>query len=133
MTKSILESQWIADSVFIADQHQRYERVFKMDIIYVQAEGGWVGVVTVKKTYNLSTNLGTVEPQLDPVYFLRVSRKYVINVHHIEVVQGNTLLVAGHQIIMGRQFRAALLERLPILRTKYLVHAEGVQPEVAHA
>lgn len=126
MAKAIWESQLIMNSVFIADRPQRYERVFKMDILYAQAEGAWVDVVTAKKTYNLSTNLGTIEPQLDPAYFLRVSRKHVINVHRVEAIQGNLLLVAGHQILMGRQFRTALLERLPILKTKFLVGTNAI-------
>ena len=110
----------LTDCVFVITTHQRYEKIVRDEILYLQAEGSWVDIVTMKKSYRLSTNLGTVEPQLDPAFFGRISRKHIVNLHHIDSLQGNELKIQGKSLLMGRQYRETLLSRLPILRTKYL-------------
>jgi DNA-binding LytR/AlgR family response regulator len=109
----------LTDSVFVVTTSQRYEKIAKNDILYVQAEGSWVDIVTADKTYRLSTNLGQIEPQLDTKYFERVSRKYIVNLHHIEAVHGSQLFIRDMNILIGKQYRDGLLSRLPILRTKF--------------
>lgn len=108
----------LTDCVFVVTTSQRYQKIATADILYVQAEGSWVDIVTVSKTYRLSTNLGQIEPQLDALVFSRVSRKHIVNLHHITAIQGGQLFVQDVQILIGKQYREALLSRLPILRTR---------------
>ena len=108
----------LPDCVFVVTTNQRYQKIAKSDILYVQAEGSWVDIVTVDKTYRLSTNLGQVEPQLDAQSFSRVSRKHIVNLHHITAIQGGQLFIGEVAILIGKQYREPLLSQLPILRTK---------------
>ncbi|WP_149241792.1 LytTR family DNA-binding domain-containing protein [Dyadobacter sp. 32] len=114
------DSQLLSESIFISGKEQRYEKVLYQDILYFQAEGGWVDLVTnpAGKKYRISTNLGNVEPQLNPTVFLRVSRKHIINIHHVIAVQGNMVFVGDDEILIGRLYKDDLFVRLPILRTK---------------
>lgn len=106
------------DCVFVVTKNQRYQKIAKSDILYVQAEGSWVDIVTSSDRYRLSTNLGQVEPQLDGNCFSRVSRRHIVNVHHITAVQGGQLFIHDIAILIGKQYREGLLRLLPILRTK---------------
>lgn len=108
----------LPDSVFVVTTNQRYQKIAKSDILYVQAEGSWVDIVTVDKTYRLSTNLGQVEPQLDAQFFSRVSRKHIVNLDHITAIQGGQLFIGEVAVLIGKQYRESLLSRLPILRTR---------------
>ncbi|GAB3983307.1 hypothetical protein GCM10028806_56380 [Spirosoma terrae] len=108
----------LLNSVFVVTTNQRYQKIAKHDILYVQAEGSWVDIVTMEKTYRLSTNLGQLESQLDDEIFCRVSRKHIINLNHISAIQGGLLFVWDTEILIGKQYREALISRLPILRTK---------------
>ncbi|MEZ0542325.1 LytR/AlgR family response regulator transcription factor [Fibrella arboris] len=109
----------ISDCVFVVTANQCYEKIAKNDILYVQAEGAWVDIITVDKTFRLSTNLGAVELQLDAAQFTRVSRKHIVNIHHIGAVQGNDLRIMNEVLTIGRQYRDALMRQLPILWTNY--------------
>ncbi|WP_026308983.1 LytR/AlgR family response regulator transcription factor [Spirosoma spitsbergense] len=108
----------LPDCVFVVTTNQRYQKIAKGDILYVQAEGSWVDIVTADKTYRLSTNLGQVEPQLDANSFSRVSRKHIVNLHHITAIQGGQLFIGEVAVLIGKQYREPLLSQLPILRTK---------------
>ncbi|MEZ0607728.1 LytR/AlgR family response regulator transcription factor [Fibrella sp. WM1] len=105
------------DCLFLGDTHQRYEKVPKINILYLRAEGGWVDVITIQKTYRISTHLGNLEAQLDTDFFQRVSRSHIVNVHRIDAIQHNALTIADQTISIGRQYRSALFARLPVLRT----------------
>ncbi len=108
----------LTDCVFVITTRQHYEKINKRDIVFIQAEGAWVDIITAHRTYRLATNLGTVEPQLDTETFSRVSRKHIVNLCHIDWLQGNELSVSGRSVLIGPQYRENLLRRLPILRTK---------------
>lgn len=108
----------LADCVFVVTTNQRYQKIAKNDILYVQAEGSWADIVTVSKTYRLSTNLGQLEAQLDAGFFSRISRKHIVNIHHITALEGSQLFVQDVVMLIGPQYREALLNRLPILRTR---------------
>lgn len=103
--------------IFIADNY-RYERIRKTDILFIAANGAYVDIYTVSKRYSLSTNLGNFVSQLQEPEFVRVSRSHVVNLHHIESVQGSTLFIQQHAISISKPFRPLLLGLLPIIRTK---------------
>lgn len=109
----------LPDCVFVFTSRQRYEKIARQNILYIQAEGAWVDIVTSAKTYRLSTNLGTIEQQLNDDTFCRVSRKHIVNLHHIESLRGNELQIQDRPVLIGRHYRDHLLSRLPILQTRF--------------
>jgi DNA-binding LytR/AlgR family response regulator len=99
-------------------ENYRYERIKKTDILFIEANGAYVDIHTTGKKYSLSTNLGNLMDQLSGAEFVRVSRSHVVNVHHVEAVQANTVFVQQHPIGISKSFRQALMAMLPIIRTK---------------
>ena len=108
----------LSDAVFVVTTNQRYQKIAKADILYLQAEGSWVDIITLDKTYRLATNIGQLEPQLDTTWFGRVSRRHIVNLHRVEAVQGRQLFVQGVALLIGKQSRELILKQLPILKTK---------------
>lgn len=109
----------LSGSIFVAEKEQRYEKVFFKDILYFRAEGGWVDLILIKgKIFRIATNLGNISPQLDQTIFVRVSRKHIINIHHVTAIQGNIVVVGNEELMMGHSYKEDLIVRLPILRTK---------------
>lgn len=118
MPDSTLHLYRLEDCMFLSDTYQRYEKVPKMDVLYLRAEGSWVDVVTIHKTYRVSTHLGNIATQLDDSIFRRVSRSHIVNLHRIDAMHGHELVVANQTITMGRQYRADVMAQLPLLRTR---------------
>jgi DNA-binding LytR/AlgR family response regulator len=106
------------DFVFVPVHAQRYERILKGDILYLQAEGNRVDLITTTQTYRLSTNIGQIVEQLDERQFIRISRQHVVNLHRVMALLGNDLRVDDVLLPIGRKHRAEVIERLPILRMK---------------
>jgi DNA-binding LytR/AlgR family response regulator len=108
----------MTDCVFIPVGLQRYERVQLDQIRYFQAEGNWVDLFTTNRSYRLSTNIGQIETQLNDRLFVRVSRRHIVNVCRVTAIYGNDVVIDNDALPIGKQYRATLVERLPILRTK---------------
>ena len=126
LLKFQLSMKILSECIFVSGKNQCYEKVSYLNILFFRAAGGWVDLITNqgKKVYRISTNLGCVQPQLNPSVFVRVSRKHIINIHHVVAVQGNTVFVEDEEILMGIQYKADLMVRLPILRTKNITSKE---------
>jgi DNA-binding LytR/AlgR family response regulator len=117
------------DCVFIPIRVHHYERVRKRDIIYFQAEGNWVDLVTTTQTYRLSTNIGQIVEQIDTAQFIRISRQHVVNLHRVTALLGNDLRIDADVLLpIGRKHRSDVIERLPILRMK----ADATRQTVLH-
>ncbi|MEQ8473395.1 MAG: response regulator [Marinoscillum sp.] len=112
----------VKDSIFVPDKFL-YHRVFKKDIIYVEADGAYVKVFTESKKYQLTTNLKTFMSQFEHPDFYRVSRKHLINTNKVDRINGNMLYLKGadaqeYPITISKPQRAEILSKFEIIKTK---------------
>ncbi|WP_084650814.1 LytTR family DNA-binding domain-containing protein [Runella zeae] len=107
----------LADFVFVGHKNQ-YERVAKTDIIALTASGAYVDILTVgNKQYRVSTYLANVLEQLNDPNFVRISRKQVVNLFHIELVNHDTVFIGSQNFTVTQSYRQEFMDSLPILRT----------------
>jgi DNA-binding LytR/AlgR family response regulator len=57
-------------------------------------------------------NLKSLEAQLPSNNFIRVHRSYLINMDHLQQIEGNYLTVHDKQIPLGSSYRGRFLERI---------------------
>ncbi|MBR11099.1 MAG: hypothetical protein CMP48_25885 [Rickettsiales bacterium] len=111
----------VKDSIFVPDKFL-YHRVYKHDIIYVEADGAYVKVVTEFKNYQLTTNLKTFIAQFEHPDFFRVSRKHLINTAKVDRINGNMLYLRGknqeYPITISKPQRSEILSKFEIIKTK---------------
>ena len=112
----------LKDSIFLPHK-LLYQRVYKNDIVYVEADGAYVKVVTSMKNYHLTTNLKTFYAQFDHPDFFRVSRKHLINTQKVNRIDGNVLyLKDSHEqeyaIMISKSQRMEMLSRFEMIKTK---------------
>ena len=108
----------LSDAVFLPISDNGHEKVMKKDIQYIEGDRGYVRVFTPQKMYHITTNLATLTPQLESPDFLRVSKKYVVNAHHLIKLNKDSVWIEGRQIVIGEHYRKELYERLNVVRTK---------------
>ncbi|MDN5203864.1 LytTR family DNA-binding domain-containing protein [Fulvivirgaceae bacterium BMA10] len=104
-------------SIFIPIDYT-YERIAKSNILFVEAFGSYVKIYTSEKRYHLTTYLQNFIKQLSDDSFVRVSRKYLINLNKVDSIKSNTIHIEGHKILIGRKYREHVIEQFPIIRTK---------------
>lgn len=85
-------------------------------IYYVETENHAVCVVTDRGTWRLRESLRSMESVLAGYDFFRCNSCYLINLAHVEQVNGSSAWVAGHELTISRPRYKAFMSAL----TKYL-------------
>jgi two-component system, LytTR family, response regulator len=103
----------IKDSIFIK-QGQFFHKVKIDDIIYLESDNNYLNVHT---RYNKMLVRSTVNDYLDLIglkHFFRVHRSYAVNIHHIQSINSEYLLINEKQIPIGKAYRDQLLGYLKL-------------------
>ncbi len=95
-----------------------HQKIANKDIFYIEASGSYVSIFTYEKTIMLSTNLGNIQKQLSEGSFVRISRKHIINIDHIERIENNVVVVKKKVLPVGDSYRTELFKNLQIIKTK---------------
>lgn len=114
--ESMLEGQSMectkaANYLFVYQDQNTYKVEFD-DILYIKAEGNYVSINTTKKKYFTRETMKAIEKQLPADIFVRVNKSYIASIQKIERVFGNTIVMAGEDISIGKIFKMKFLEKL---------------------
>ncbi len=99
-------------------QKNGHQKLDNKDIFYIEASGSYVSIFTDEKPIMLSTNLGNLQKQLSDKSFVRISRKHIINIEHIERIENNVVVVKKSVLPVGESYRNELFTHLQIIKTK---------------
>jgi len=81
------------------------------DILYIEASGNYVNFVTFEKKVVANTSLQKVAEELPSEQFYRIHKSFVINIHHLEMVERHQVKIKGMPIPIGKKFRSEFLKR----------------------
>lgn len=88
-------------------------RVPTDDIVFLESSKHRTTVHTVDGKHSVVAPLKALEAQLDGKHFFRSNSGYLVNLRHVLGVHGSsTLLVGGHDLLVSRSRRKALLAAL---------------------
>ena len=99
------------DFVFIKTQG----KIFKVsydDLLYAEASGKKVKVVTGNETLLASLSFTALELLLPQSLFLRVHRSFIINKSRISYLEGNRIFIGKYEIPIGEFYRESLFKAL---------------------
>ncbi len=82
------------------------------DILFVQAMGDYVTFHTSKKTFTIHITLTGIEKRLPTSKFFRVHRSYIVSIHHIDQIEGETIYINHNPIPVGEQYKQSLLKKI---------------------
>lgn len=102
------------DSIFVKHK-KRLEKISLNDILWVEAYDVYAMVHAVSGQFLLSNSLKTVEEKFPPAQFLRVHRSYLVNIHAINAIEENDLIIGNTPIPVGKTYKEQLMTRLSIL------------------
>lgn len=89
-------------------------KIMLSDIIYIEAAGDYVDIVTVHKTHTFHSTLKRMDEFLPKGLFYRAHRSYSINLDRVEsIVDNNVILLnATKEIPIGEQYKKDLLAKI---------------------
>ncbi|MEM0997498.1 MAG: LytTR family DNA-binding domain-containing protein [Bacteroidota bacterium] len=85
------------------------------DILMVEAMADYVRIFTREKRYTVYSSMKGMANKLPQDQFMRVHRSHIVNLRHIDSIEDNTLVVAGHLIPVGVTYQKHLMGRLKML------------------
>lgn len=95
-----------------------HQRLPKKDIYYIEASGSYVTIHTKSNNVVVSTNLGNIQKQLQCLQFVRISRKHIINLNHIDRIENNCIIINDKPLVIGETYKNDLLQQIQIIKTK---------------
>ncbi len=101
------------DFIFIR-QDNRQVKVSYQDILFLEAKRDFTKIYLKNKTLLAGFHLKMLEDLLPASLFMRVHRSYMVSLHAITAVYGNTLEIEGQQVPIGAQYKEALNAALKI-------------------
>jgi DNA-binding LytR/AlgR family response regulator len=104
----------LRDHIFIKEENA-WIKVAYDDIIYLEANGSYCDVITNETKFIQSISLNHVFDQLSRKNFIRIHRSYAINANKITKIEGNTVFLGKHEVVMSRSNRDDLVGKLKYL------------------
>jgi len=83
-------------------------QVEQNDILYFEALGDYVQVITMSKKLVTHDTMRNIEDNLPSRRFLRVHRSYIISLEKIEFVEGNRVKIGEDFIPVGQSYKSNL-------------------------
>ena len=102
------------DGVFVKTR-KRHQKLLLSDILYAEAFDICAQLCTDKGNFLVSQSLKVVEEKFPVADFIRVHRSFLVNLHKIEALEENDVIVQGKHIPVGKTYREQLMNRLQFL------------------
>ena len=114
------QEEWFAAIMFLTETGQmcnewRQEYILLSDILYIQALGDYVTIVTFDKKITVHLTLRNIETELPAAKFYRLHRSFIAALDHIDVIEDNTAFIHGHPVPIGEPYKQTLLKKLHLV------------------
>ncbi|MFN0204102.1 MAG: LytR/AlgR family response regulator transcription factor [Bacteroidia bacterium] len=93
-----------ATFLFLKADKKLYKTDFQ-DIYYFEGCGNYIRVVLKNKMLTVLEKMGEVEAQLPPHLFVRIHKSYIISIEHIQIVEGNSVIINNQRLPIGESYK----------------------------
>ncbi len=101
----------IEDALFVKTDSKIF-RIPHKDILYAEASGNYIKIVTPQTTYMPGMTFSQFEQQLPRSLFIRVHRSFIINKSFISLIEGNRVYIGKTEIPIGSNYKEPFLKEL---------------------
>lgn len=82
------------------------------DILYVESDGHYMCYHTRDGEYTVRETMQQAESVLLPQRFVRCHKAFIVNLAHVERVEGNSVIVGDKEVLLGRSKRKLFMNKL---------------------
>lgn len=91
----------------------RTVRIDVQRILYIEAAQNYVLIYSEQERNATYLTMAEIEAVLDPEFFLRVHKSYIVNLRMIKAIEGASLIVSDQKLInIGETYRTRLEKKL---------------------
>ncbi len=103
----------VNDALFIKQQ-QQFVKVLLSDILYLEADDIYTTIFTPAKKYVVRLSLSHILDRLQYDRLARTHRSFVVNLDRIESFSDHDVLIAGHSVPLGRNYKEEFMRHFPV-------------------
>ena len=96
----------------------KLEKVNFGDILFVEAMENYVGIYLSEKKLVIHSTLKSLQDKLPQQHFFQPHKSWLVNLNHIQSIEGNILHVGGYQVPISKYQKDEVMEK--ILNNKML-------------
>ena len=100
------------DDYFFVKTEFRLQRVNFEDILYIEGQGDYQSIVTVKGKIMTLQNFAKLEKSLPANIFIRVHKSFIISLHRIEKIERNRIRIGEKSIPISDTYKDKFFEML---------------------
>lgn len=94
---------------------KKCKKLLYTDILYVEAEGRYVNIVTTNTVHLLLLSIIEIEKKLPEDMFCRVHRSYIISLEHATEFDQEEVIVRDRPLPISKAYKNSLLKLVDIL------------------
>lgn len=103
-----------ASFLFVKDGYA-FKKIFFDELLYLESEANYVVLhLTSQRKVMVRSTIGDFMDRLEAKRFVRIHRRFSVNIHFIEDVFPNELALQGQKLPIGKSYREELLTLLGI-------------------
>jgi DNA-binding LytR/AlgR family response regulator len=107
----IAQGQLSGEAIFIK-VNKRLMRIAYPDIFYIEGSGDYIKVVTANVVHMSYCSLNKIEELLPKQQFMRIHKSFIINLRHIQFIEGNLVRILDKDLPVGVTYKDALYKKL---------------------
>lgn len=100
------------DKFIMLKVDKRLVRVSIGDIVYIKSDWNYMHVHLRNMKYVVLGTLSDMEQDLQQHNFVRIHKSYLINICHLDYVEGNQVQIAGEKLQISRGYKTEFLRRI---------------------
>jgi DNA-binding LytR/AlgR family response regulator len=102
------------DYFFIRD-NKAIRKILLSDILWVEAKGDYVKIITINSSYIIHSTLKNIEDSLPSQFFIRIHRGYLISIDKLEYIEEGAAYIQGTPLPVSETYKNELLKKLRML------------------
>jgi len=90
----------------------RLEKICFSDILFIEALENYVAIYTPARKVITHSTLKGIQERLPAMQFVQPHKSYLVNIGHINAVEGNMLHVGTYQVPISKYLKEAIMEKI---------------------
>lgn len=105
----------LQEAIFVRRKN-RYVKLQLRNLYYLEAQRGYVNVVTPQLSEVFVGSLQGMLQQLNVPYLVQVHRSYVVNLYQVDAFEDTSLFMGEHEIPIGKTYRDEFIKCIRTLK-----------------
>lgn len=101
-----------AEEFLFVKSDKQMKKVFLKDILFIEGLENYICIYTASDKILVHSTMKNIYNSLPESDFIQTHRSFIVNIHHVSLIEGNILNIVGHEIPVARNYRETVFARI---------------------